>query len=235
VKLYIKFLMQSDEVHDSMWYEWQDYEEIKEAYQVDNANRDFPEWYDFYNLHKGTTALMMLPDIRGEKENFYFSLYHEAHRVEREARQAEWDKKRKDTRPFLPTHDNKYMEWYINTFENKETQRMYKAWEWNNRNSDLRETLESDLELLFSADEPVAIEAHHNWAEAVQKAAARYRIKKIALALPQAWEQYMINIQTSIGFPENERFDSYHSITQTHVNQIIEGRILNGEPGDMDF
>ena len=29
--------------------EWQDYDEIKEAYNTDNKTGNFPEWYDFYN------------------------------------------------------------------------------------------------------------------------------------------------------------------------------------------
>lgn len=34
-----------------------------------------PDWYEFYDERMGTGALLLLPDIRGKKENYYIDLF----------------------------------------------------------------------------------------------------------------------------------------------------------------
>ncbi len=52
-------------------YNWQNYEDFAEEHKGDQEMLSMPEWYHFYNMHRGTEALMILPDIRGKKEEHY--------------------------------------------------------------------------------------------------------------------------------------------------------------------
>jgi hypothetical protein len=52
-------------------YDWDDYEQFTEEHKGDPQSLAMPEWYHYYNMHRGTESLMLLPDIRGEKEEPY--------------------------------------------------------------------------------------------------------------------------------------------------------------------
>ena len=233
IHLYATYLQSDNALNDDnngRWSvdEWQDFDEIKEAYNNDNANTNFPEWYDFYNSRKGTSVYMILPDIRGEKEEFYMKLAREENRS------------KKPQEPYIPENhlwytDKDKREWFIKTFETKKIQEYYAAYEWSQRNAGLREDLEYYLHTLYEADEPVAIEANMDWAKAVKITAIKYCNQKIAEALPQAWEQYMLNIQMGIPFQNERKFTAKDDIRKIYEEAIIKGRKLNGEPEDLNF
>lgn len=232
IHLYAQYLLSENAINDEngRWSidEWQDYDEIKEAYNNENANRNFPEWYDFYNSRRGTSVYMILPDIRGEKEEFYMELAREENRSQN------------PQQPYIPENylwytDGDKKEWFIKTFETKEIQEYYAAYEWSQRNAGLREDLDYYLYTLYEADEPVAMEANMDWAEAIKRTAIKYRNQKIAEALPQAWEQYMLNIQMGIAFQNERKFRTKDSIRKIYEEGILIGRKLNGEPEDLNF
>ncbi len=236
IALYSEFLLTSGngEEEDLFSENWQDYDEITEAYKTDNNNRDFPEWYHFYNSRRGTGSYMNLPNIRGEKEEFYMDLGREYNR-----------KKNENSNPlpvpvagpeFLFYYDKKQRDWFVKTFETKEVQQQYEAFEWNADNNDIREDLETSLNTLYTAGEPVIMEAGLNWAEAIKKTAAKYACRKIAEALPEAWEQYMMNIQMNIAFPnETDHHRAGNHIRNLYKEGIMLGRKLNGESEDLNF
>ena len=237
IELMQQFLNQDNADTEMGWFDnWQDYEEIKEAYNTDNANRNFPEWYEFYNGRKGTGVYMLLPDIRGEKEEFYMDLW-------RESKKEEWAEQRRlheqnsvEQKKYISYYEEGLVDWFVSTFENKEVQHFYKAYKWSNKDNNDKEMMEEDLKLLFEADEYVPIEANMDWKEAIRIAAQKYRLRKIAEALPLAYEQYLMNIQLGIGFPnENRLFESFQNIKQDRINCILIGRKLNGEPEDLNF
>ena len=75
IDLYAQYLRQTNvETEFDDWGEWQNYDDLKEAYNND-SDQNFPEWYDFHNGNSAAGTLMLLPDIRGEKEKFYSDLY----------------------------------------------------------------------------------------------------------------------------------------------------------------
>jgi hypothetical protein len=238
IELYAQYLLTHYTDYDISWRNfhesWQDYTEIIEAYTTNNENRDFPEWYDFYNGCRGTGVYMTLPDIRGEKEAFYMELARNYEKANAAAAVP-------PPQPFVASkylfyHDKDQRDWFVQTFENKEVQAYYKAYEWSERNKDLKEELGYYLEVLYEADEPVAMEAHIDWAEAVKNAAKKYTCKKIAEALPEAWEQYMMNIQLNIAFPNEQKFKrSGDAIRNMYEEGILLGRKVNGEPEDFNF
>jgi hypothetical protein len=128
------------------------------------------------------------------------------------------------------------MEWFVNTFENKKLQQYRKAYEWSNRSSDDRETLENDIELLFDAGELVSIESNMDWREAIKMAANKFRLKKVAEALPEAYEQYLMNIQLGIGFPVSDHWEmETEQLIDIYKKTIFVGRKINGEPEDLNF
>ncbi len=213
---------------------WQDHSLIINAYKTNNENWEFPEWYDFYNGRRGTGVYMTLPDIRGQKEDFYFELLREQGRKEREAQNAAPIVL--EPFKFLYYHDKAQRDHFVKLFEDKEVQSFYEAAEWSKRNYRLREDMDYYMYTLFNADEPVPIEANKNWSDAIIKASVTYTNQKIAAALSEAWEMYMMNIQMNIAFPGADRpFDPGNTIKENYIKAILRGRELNGEPQDLDF
>ncbi|XZF14618.1 hypothetical protein ACTHGU_00625 [Chitinophagaceae bacterium MMS25-I14] len=237
IALYIQYLQQDNIDFQLGWLEeWQDYEEIKEAFETDNASRNVPEWYEFHNSRTGTGVYLSLPDIRGEKENFYVDITRAHAAVQNKERNEAWEANR-DKRPYLSTIDKEQLEHFINTFEDKQTQEYYKAYKRSSRNSEEEEVLMEMVSLLLSAEEPVAIGAHYDFREALVKATERFKARKIAEYLPFAYNEYLLNQSMNLGAPKEklQAADDYSSIRKTWYGNIIKGRILNGEPGDLNF
>jgi hypothetical protein len=234
IELYANYLRQNNVDEEVDYSEpWQDYEEIKEAYNSNNANRNFPEWYDFHNGRTGNGVLMLLPDIRGEKEQFYLDL-HFAQRREMtkeadEARENNWDR-----RPWIHSINEDTIRYFVTTFENKEELALYNEFAFANRHSNEEDILYEVTSELLKADEAVPVQAHHNWFEALQLALSAYRRKKIAEALPLALEQYQMNIQMGISFPK-EKENDYTWLREAWFENLMNGRKLNGEPEDLNF
>lgn len=212
--------------------EWQDYDEIKEAYNTDNETGNFPEWYDFYNGRRGTGVYMQLPDVRGNKEDFYRDIWFAA----KEEKQKQENKPPyvPDTRPFLSVHDKEQIKFFVTTFEDKETQRLFNAYtkEMRHIRSGAKESIDEMVDLLMEADEYVPMQAHYNWFEALEICVKNYKCKKISEALPEAYSQYRMNIDNGIAFPAEKR---YQDVRKVWADSIIQGRVLNGEPADFNF
>lgn len=239
VELYIQYLGQNNVELDPDWQgdNWHDYKEIKEAFATDNENQNFPEWYDFHNGRTGAGVYLSLPDIRGEKESFYEDLVRAERSEENKAQHEEWERTR-DKRPFLMFYDENQLEFFIKTFEDSQTLEYYRAYKQRFRNQDEEEDLRATISLLLNAGEPVPIESHYDFREALERAAEKFRAKKIAEFLPFAFEEYSLNrsMGLSTGKDEHERrFKSYQELRQMWYDRIIKGRIINGEPGDMNF
>ncbi len=232
IDMYTQYLLQ-DDIEADLYESWQDYDELKEAYLNDEENRNMPDWYEFYNGRKGTGTYMLLPDIRGKKEEFYIDIAHAATREKDRALHEEFEKNR-DKRLILSYYNDEFIAWYVDKFEDKQTRQRYKAYSAANRMRPIEEEIEDQVRLLLTANEYefVPIEAHYNWIEALERAADKFRYKKIAEALPQVWEQYKMNLEMGIAFPKNDRMQEIRSI---YLNNILKGRVLNGEPEDLNF
>lgn len=231
IELYSIYLQQNnvDEAFNR-WGNWQDYDEIKEAYNTSNANRNFPEWYDFHNGRTGGGVLMLLPDIRGEKEIFYLDLHYEHQRALSKQSDEDWEHTR-DKRPFIESYDPDTIKYFVSTFESKEELALYNEYAFANRHSDKSERLYEITRSLLKADEYVPIEAHYDWFEALERALSKYNCKKIAEALPLALEQYQMNIQMGIAFPCERKYE----FRDGWLKNILHGRKLNGDPEDLNF
>ncbi len=226
---YTEYLQTEDaELEYDHWWCWQEYDELKEAFEDDDSDADFPEWYDFENRRSGKDALLMLPDIRGKKEAFYYSL---AAKTE-QSRQP----KNEPEKPTLHYSRDNFMQWYVQKFETRQIKKFYKAFKWSMRSRDKEEALQDDLTLLFEANEKIPVDANEDWMEAIKNAAEKYRRFKIAEALPIAWQQYMFKIEAGISFSGTGfTYSLFQQLRSELIQKLIKGRILNGEPGDLNF
>ncbi len=205
---YIRYMQSSNYEKDEGYLDrWQDYEEIKEAYNTENANRNFPEWYEFHNGLTGLSVNLLLPDLRGPKEEFYMSLwrneFHNKVKKEKEIMEQVAEILPQEVRqsaPWLNYHKDGWMTWFVNTFEDKETQEVFRKYGGEINFDQWDEYLENDLDVLANADKIQPIEGWYDWKEAIHKAAMKYRVEKIMDALPSAYQQYRINIDMGLGF-----------------------------------
>jgi hypothetical protein len=223
-----------DPDEDMNQYDWQEYDDIKEGYKTDNEEGYYLSWYEFWDTYRGTRGLLDLPDIRGDKEMFYRDIYFESVREEREEMAAASKKQWEERKPSIYTHDKEVLEKFVKKFEDKEMQFLYNGYKWSEITSDAQDIVEEHINLLLAAQEPVPMEAHENWIEGLRLTVRKYKRKKIIEALPRAWEQYMMNIQMGIAFPEGDVYLS-EDVKRIVRNQIFTGRRLNGEPEDFNF
>lgn len=236
IALYDQYLRQNNvELQAPLFFDWQDYDTIKEAYQSDGESKHMPEWYEFHNGRTGSSSYMLLPDIRGKKEHEYAILAYEHERPAMEARQAEYDKTR-DKRPYLQgPYDKEFMKFFMSTFETKQVQAYYKARESEYAGEDNWEMMSSNIRLLLKAGRPIPIEAHHDFKEAIERAVERYRIGQVIEFLPAAFEAYLINLAMGT-FPVDPKQKEHDEQNRNFwANKILKGRELCGEPRDFNF
>lgn len=246
IELYRQYLLQDDvELKDDLGFSsFQHYEGIKQAYLSEGEEGgNLFAWYEFYNSRKGTAHYMDLPNIRGEKESFYITLARNANPEKRAAIQemkqvfdhpVDQPYTDRNGKELLNAFSRETLGYFVNTFEDKQTKEYYKAAAWFTRDYEEKDNLDSSIEVLLSANEDVAIEEHYDWKQAIHDAARRYTIRKISEALPDAYEQYQLNVSMNISFP-CKNVDHMLAAKKTVTDDILLGRKLNGEPEDLNF
>jgi hypothetical protein len=231
IELMSEFLQNSDEEfdYDNVWfYEWYNYEDIKELAEEDDWGNP---WYEFYFQRLGKTYLLQLPDVRGEKEEYYLSLERE-HRLTNPP--SEYIP---DTRPELDWASSGVIENYIRKFESPQLLQYFFACEkFSMRYED--DLLDSALEDLRNAEEIIPIDYNEDWREAIKKAARRYKNRLLVDALQQYYFDYLNRIEAGISLltpDEDKNGFSSDQYVKTIKKMIREGRRLNGEPPDLNF
>jgi len=239
VDLYISYL-QSNNCEDQEWgtTNWQNYDDIKDAYANDDADINFPEWYDFYNGRKGTGVYMLYPDIRGDKEDFYTRLYQRDYNRKHRADIKEQNSvsENVEKRPLLFSYDSDHLRWFISTFEDKETLEFAELVNGFRSLDDYDMELDNDKSLLWDATEDVPVLPWHDWREALHRSANLYKRSKIIEAMPLAYQSYKMRISTGIPFELESHNKSFMELMAflrvEQKNKIKQGRILNGELPD---
>jgi hypothetical protein len=219
---------------------FQNYSLIKDAYSNEDSDYNFPEWYEFYNSRRGTSALLELPDTRGNKERFYLDLARSPERKQAIAEissvfhQNPGEYTDKQGRKILNAFSPESLDLFVEAFEDKQTREFYKAYAWAHRDHEELEQLQEDIKLLLSAPEPIPVEEHNDWKEAIQNAVRKYSIQLISEHLTEAFGQYQMNRSMNIAFPEKEA-EHVKAAKKVLVDDILLGRKLNGEPEDLNF
>ena len=239
VDWYCQYLSYNNVELKKGWMEdWQDYDDIKEAYQADSGNRNVPEWYEFHNGKTGNGILLILPDLRGEREEFYANLAREA--------------KRKENPPPPPIDPDLNKPWmhYFETnlhielakqIEDKQTLKLMQEYIKGTEHHQTYEyeRAEEDLRYLSEIkDEFVPIESHYNYREAISRAVESYKCRKIAEHLYSAFQKYegMRKMGFELGAEkEKEQFKNYTQLGTIWRDMILKGREANGEPRDFNF
>ncbi len=245
-ELYMAYL--NDSSYEDIFYwdyyssDYQDYEELKKFYFYLDKHEEYykepPPWYEFYESRTGLSALYLLPDIRGTKEDFYFHLYYE----DKKKREAEKNKdipkvevkyEYKDNIPL----DYGFMQEFVKKFEDEDTFRKYLGYrriiemEHDDDLAEARDTLQY-------ADRIMPIYYNKNWKEGIFEAAHNYEKIKLIEEMPKVYADYLFRLRTGIGFEDDEaevRTKYLDDLIVDFKNEILEGRLLNGEPADFNF
>jgi len=230
-ELYLEYLL-SDGFYDyNLDFSWMGYVDIKQSLSEDG---NIPPWYEFYDIHKGTGSLLFLPDIRGEKEEYYLNLWKK--------NIAETKKKQKkksvtlDSRPRLYGYDLSVIENFIKKFENKRLLEYFKLYEKElNKSND---EVDQAIQILKESDEMIPIESHYDWRSAVIQAARRLEQRKIADSFKQAYKKYLYRDRVGIAHEIHSNENSIEWVkdwVEELKREIIEARRMNNEPANLNF
>jgi hypothetical protein len=230
--LYLDYILCEDFNDFKMDYSWMGYQEIKDAYR---KNQPIPPWYEFYDNRMGSGSLLLLPDIRGEKEKHYLDVWRNS-KIRLRTKKQFYSLQTQVSKPSIAMYNNFVIEDFIKKFENSKMLDYFHCYEREMKKSN--DELEQALKVLQDADEDVQIESNLNWREAVILAAKKYEQKKIAEALKQVYSRYLYRINFGIAqeihSPEENVGRIKDWISQIK-NEIIQGRKLLEEPGDLNF
>lgn len=240
VEWYCQYLSQNNVELEQDWLQdWQNYDEIKEAYETDNENRNFPEWYDFHNGKTGNGVLLTLPDIRGKKEKFYQNLCIEDSR--KNSPPNSYVKDPELEKPYMNIFDTSLHIALAQLIEDKQTSKLITEYLKGTEHHRTYENERADENLKYLSEikgELIPIEAHDDYRVALNRAVESYRSKKIIEHLHLAFQKYKATHQLGISLSterEKQQFKIYMNIGKDWKEAILRGRELNGEPKNFDF
>jgi hypothetical protein len=191
----------------------------------------------------GTGQLMLLPDTRGEKENFYMKLARE--QTARET--AEQNKNNPPQPPYIPKlyHWSGEIYQFAMQYEgDKYFKELFKLWHKNyypefKDDEYESELVENAIETLENADRPVMLSSTLVWHKAIIDGANRYITERTFEVLDAVYEEYitLINLGISNRFTPEEEAEARNTTFyfKTFAEMILTGRELNGEPRNFDF
>jgi hypothetical protein len=214
-----------------------------------------PAWYIYYDTMMGTGNLFMLPNSKGEQEQFYLGLVKK-----NEDEKAKKSKKKKSAKDDIPAivkainpnfdgkppliPDYKTKEEFIKKFEDKTLLKYFRAMEKEEDTWMEDQALDDCVELFsFEMDEEYKDIQYKNpddLRESLFQAAADFELKRIIDHLDVAYEEYLMKVNSGISFHEtNDMMEFADNAFSTIINfikdQILHGRELNGEPRDFNY
>ena len=234
------FLLLDSEVDQFERYSgvsWQDYDDNMARDEHGNL-RDMPEWYDFYDRRMGTDILLLLPNYKGAREEFYMTLTCEENKKNNPSKnEYKVDKKQviigygRDITDFAQYFESD--KYFIELFKYYS---FYQEMENRDPNGDdIREA----IEILFTADRPVYFPSHLNWDQAIIETARRYSNTRIVEAIDFVFEQY--NLMKDLGISKYEPIEKIKEeykkdmIVGIYKDSILKGRVLNGESRNFKY
>lgn len=232
IRMYQDFLFTSDVDYRTIsnLYELQNYDEFKEGYLGDDDGDQLPDWYEFHNVRTGNSSLLLLPDTRGKKEDFYTDLF----RKDRDKDLPPRAPYIPEERPYLTTSNLEKVLYFVNTFEGVETQKKYANYCELNKKEQLENYDINELLMYMEEEEEyIPIEAHYDYREALVQAYNTFKLKKLAEHMPLAHEQYVFN--KKMGFTIDAKDKFYSDLRDKYLEMILKGRELNGESRDLEF
>lgn len=213
-------------------HDLQDYEGFKANYtSKDDDASILPDWYEFHNIRTGNAALLLLPDLRGGKEEFYAHLFRKERDKDLPPRSLSF----LEDRPFLLTSDKEEVLHFVTTFEDEETRRNYTNYkEVSKRDFDDNEYDISELLMYMEEEEEhIPIKASYDYREALYQAYNSFKLKKLAEHMPMAREQYLFT--RTMGLTTEPKNNFFSTLKDSYLQMILKGRELNGEERNLEF
>lgn len=212
--------------------DWQDYDEIKRSFvNDDDGYVTAPEWYLFYYNRRGGAPCAYLPDIRGEKEDFYLSLRRE-HDLPLSQKPLPQPV---ETRPYFPFYIDENLLEFVNLFEDRKIKEYADAMV-NCKDAEHDEDLLEAITTLKYADQPVEIVSENiPWRDALMKTVELYERQQVIIELDGAYRSYLQRIKLGIPFESKHDLAFFQSLVDMKKDFILEGRRLNNEPEDLNF
>lgn len=144
---------------------------------------------NFYNSRTVNCSLLLLSNIRGEKEAFYKQLKFAAIFAEKE-QNAPQQKPAHDGRPFMDYYDINIVEMLVSTFEESATRKKYQSYNEGSDNTTYDNMHYQEVfDKIMAQEELIPIAANTDFNEAMLLLYKDYCLKKIAEHLPLAHEQ----------------------------------------------
>ncbi len=254
VDLYTQYILSDDfELEYDSPFAYQQYEYFKNEYQNEDEGSSMPEWYQFYDIRKGTSSLLILPDIRGKKEKKYLDAANALEmKTQKEAEIAA------GSPPPIKRMD--YYNIMYNVvecvFENedddlirgfKQTNFFYEG--KYDEDGELIEEDEYDdepdgeamdaLSKLEYIPFKVPVKAHYDWKQGLVQALYKYETRQVADAMKVVYEDYLMRRELGME-PDNllefeDREEQWKKNNDLHRERILKGRELKGEPRDFNF
>ncbi len=235
---------------------WQAYDFYRAEYIGGNESMmPTPAWYIYYDTMMGTGNLFMLPNTKGEQEQFYLGLVKA-----KEDEKAKKSKKKKSGKAEIPAiikainpkfdgkpaiiADYKTKEEFIKKFEDKTLLKYFHAMEKEDDNWMETQALDDCVELFsFEINEkehPIEFKDTDDLKGSMFRAAADYELSRITDHLDIAYEEYRMMVDTGISMEETNEFqdfadNAFNSIITFIKDQLLQGRELNGEPRDFNY
>jgi hypothetical protein len=225
LEMYSGFLQTGEaEMHvlDPRW-EWQNFDEIA----GDDPPCDLPPWYEYHNRLTGAGKHLILPNLRGRKEETYINLFHDD-RLERDAALNV----EKDPRPNFNYWEDDCMKEFVMKFENRRTISAFNLYNTYLEHAD--DYLEDILWAIMTVKTSIDVVHGKNLRETIINSYRAYQGSKIAEHLPSALQSYNNEKMFRSEQHTKNRILS-DEIRKAYKKQILKGRKILGEPADLNF
>ena len=226
-----------------MFVGWQDYDDLMSKNEEDDYEL-MHDWYEYYDTYMGTGILLLLPDIRGQKEDFYRSkgYKHFWDKVEKERKSN--PVKPKPNSSFLNSDAKAMYEYAVKFEKDPYIIELFRLYEQIFKKSDLETgfrsmMIDEALGILYEAKTPVYIEGYNEWDDAILECARRYKNNVIANELDAVFEEYQMCNNLGI-----KKYGSIKNLEEEYLKDpcvkivsdyILDGRECHGEPRDYNF
>lgn len=230
---------------------WICIEDYREGDDEDTYNTYFTEWFAFHNSRTGNNVLLLQPDIRGKREEFYKDLDRKkTHKdIVDKYETGELEKPTIDERPKISEYSYVDVLNFMKEFETAETIRKFETYHKHtgavsldtdedevDDNNYLDERVEEImLNLTAMPKVKIAVDANNDWRKALIEGWAKFEKEQIASCLKLAYNNYLFRRQSNIQFAQSRADDYFESFGEDVKKMILNGRELNGESRDFNF
>ena len=222
-------------------YGWQYYDEIISKIQAEEQD-EIVSWYTFYDTYMGTSAYLLLPNIRGQKEEVYYDIVHKKEQQEREAANI----------VPRPPIEMKEGWWYTVQrcyemaclFEDPYFVALMKADSEEEIEGDTLENAECDaysyMVYLENIPNLPPVRAGLSWRMALKYCYVDFLRSFIYQDLFAAHDEYQMYRSMNLYYRIDDKDDNQEPLEDFkmsvhQIKRILEGRAMLGEPEDLNF